>query len=146
MFIGKCLSFYPITWAVSECEHCAFITMALKEGLNSMPNESQKQSENSANAVNSTNHKQWTWIQMAYSKNWRTAKQMPCLHKSDPVMLQQLSLWKTNSYWVPWTLSIHAYTLHMCLCMKWHGAWLYGVHRLAPRRQQFHVEPAMPEL
>ena len=24
-------------------------------------------------------------------------------------------------------------------------AWLYGVHRLAPRRQQFHVEPAMPE-
>ena len=23
----------------------------------------------------------------------------------------------------------HAYTLHMWLCMKWHGAWLYGVHR-----------------
>ena len=21
-----------------------------------------------------------------------------------------------------------AYTLHMWLCMKWHGAWLYGVH------------------
>jgi len=28
--------------------------MALKEGLNNMPNESQKQSENSANSVNST--------------------------------------------------------------------------------------------
>ena len=23
----------------------------------------------------------------------------------------------------------HAYTLRMLLCMKWHGAWLYGVHR-----------------
>ena len=23
----------------------------------------------------------------------------------------------------------HAYTLQMWLCMKWHGAWLYGVHR-----------------
>ena len=22
----------------------------------------------------------------------------------------------------------HAYTLHMWLCMMWHGAWLYGVH------------------
>ena len=22
-----------------------------------------------------------------------------------------------------------AYTLRMWLCMKWHGAWLYGVHR-----------------
>ena len=23
----------------------------------------------------------------------------------------------------------HTYTLHMWLCLKWHGAWLYGVHR-----------------
>ena len=23
----------------------------------------------------------------------------------------------------------HTYTLSMWLCMKWHGAWLYGVHR-----------------
>ena len=23
----------------------------------------------------------------------------------------------------------HTYTLHTWLCMKWHGAWLYGVHR-----------------
>ena len=23
----------------------------------------------------------------------------------------------------------HAYTLRMWLCMKWHGAWLYDVHR-----------------
>ena len=23
----------------------------------------------------------------------------------------------------------HAYTVSMWLCMKWHGAWLYGVHR-----------------
>jgi len=23
----------------------------------------------------------------------------------------------------------HAYTLRMWLCMTWHGAWLYGVHR-----------------
>ena len=23
----------------------------------------------------------------------------------------------------------HAYTLRMWLCMKWHGAWLHGVHR-----------------
>ena len=24
----------------------------------------------------------------------------------------------------------HAYTLRMWLCMKWHGAWLYGVHKM----------------
>ena len=24
----------------------------------------------------------------------------------------------------------HAYILRMWLCMKWHGAWLYGVHRM----------------
>ena len=24
----------------------------------------------------------------------------------------------------------HAYTLCMWLCMKWHAAWLYGVHRM----------------
>ena len=24
----------------------------------------------------------------------------------------------------------HACTLHVWLCMKWHGAWLYGVHRM----------------
>jgi len=24
----------------------------------------------------------------------------------------------------------HAYTLRVWLCMKWHGAWLYGVHRI----------------
>ena len=24
----------------------------------------------------------------------------------------------------------HAHTLRMWLCMKWHGAWLYGVHRM----------------
>ena len=24
----------------------------------------------------------------------------------------------------------HAYTLRMWLCMKWHGAWLYSVHRI----------------
>ena len=24
----------------------------------------------------------------------------------------------------------HTYTLCMWLCMKWHGAWLYGVHRM----------------
>ena len=29
-----------------------------------------------------------------------------------------------------WQLTAkHAYTLRMWLCMKWHGAWLYGVHR-----------------
>ena len=27
------------------------------------------------------------------------------------------------------TTHTHAYTLRMWLCMKWHGAWLYGVHR-----------------
>ena len=29
-----------------------------------------------------------------------------------------------------WQVSAkHTYTLHMWLCMKWHGAWLYGRHR-----------------
>ena len=39
---------------------------------------------------------------------------------------------------IPWSFcqkrrwqvtATHAYTLCMWLCMKWHGAWLYGVHR-----------------
>ena len=25
--------------------------------------------------------------------------------------------------------AIHTYTLCMWLCMKWHGTWLYGIHR-----------------
>ena len=29
----------------------------------------------------------------------------------------------------PQVTAKHAYTLRMWLCMKWHGAWLYGVHR-----------------
>ena len=29
-----------------------------------------------------------------------------------------------------WQVTVkHVYTLRMWLCMKWHGAWLYGVHR-----------------
>ena len=29
-----------------------------------------------------------------------------------------------------WQVTVkHAYTLCMWICMKWHGAWLYGVHR-----------------
>ena len=29
-----------------------------------------------------------------------------------------------------WQVTVkHAYTLRMWLCMKWHGAWLYGVHK-----------------
>ena len=40
----------------------------------------------------------------------------------------------------------HAHTLRMWLCMKWHGAWLYGVHTERARWQQFHVAPAMPSL
>ena len=37
----------------------------------------------------------------------------------------------------------HTYTLRMWLCMKWHGAWLYGVHRtrrdwLSGRRFLWH--------
>ena len=29
-----------------------------------------------------------------------------------------------------WQVTVkHAYTLRMWLCMKWHSAWLYGVHR-----------------
>ena len=42
--------------------------------------------------------------------------------------------------------AIHAYTLHMWLCMKWHGAWLYGVHRTCTEMLQFHVAPPVPAL
>ena len=31
----------------------------------------------------------------------------------------------------------HIYTLRMWLCMKWHGAWLYGVHRTHPDGSSF---------
>ena len=40
----------------------------------------------------------------------------------------------------------HAYTLRVWLCMKWHGAWLYGVHRTCAKTLQFYVAPAMPVL
>ena len=33
----------------------------------------------------------------------------------------------------------HAYTLRMWFCMKWHGAWLYGVHRSDLRRDRAAV-------
>ena len=33
----------------------------------------------------------------------------------------QMSRWQVTAK--------HAYILHMWLCMKWHGAWLYGVRR-----------------
>ena len=29
----------------------------------------------------------------------------------------------------------HTYTLCMWLCMKWHGAWLYGVHRTVAHKR-----------
>ena len=32
--------------------------------------------------------------------------------------------------WQVTAKQLNAYTLHMWLCMKWHGAWLYGVHRM----------------
>ena len=58
---------------------------------------------------------------------------------------------RSRSFWQKhkWQVTAkHTYTLRMWLCMKWHGAWLYGVYRteLAPRWQQFHVAPAMPAL
>ena len=31
----------------------------------------------------------------------------------------------------------HAYTLHMWLCMKWYGTWLYGVHRMRQEGSSF---------
>ena len=37
----------------------------------------------------------------------------------------------------------HACTLHTWLCMKWHGTWLYGVHRM---RRNGSRAPAMPAL
>ena len=41
----------------------------------------------------------------------------------------------------------HAYTLHMLLCMKWHGAWLNGVQRTcADSSSSIHVAAAMPAL
>ena len=36
------------------------------------------------------------------------------------------SFWQTCRWQVT---AKHAYTWRMWLCMKWHGAWLYGVHR-----------------
>ena len=30
----------------------------------------------------------------------------------------------------------HAYTLRMWLCMKWHGTWLYGLHRTCAHAHQ----------
>ena len=37
-----------------------------------------------------------------------------------------LYLWTDLSF-TP--IHCYAYTLRMWLCMKWHGAWLYGIHR-----------------
>ena len=40
----------------------------------------------------------------------------------------------------------HAYTLRMWLCMKWHGAWSYGVHRTRRDGSSFFVASPMPAL
>ena len=40
----------------------------------------------------------------------------------------------------------YAWALRMWLCMKWHGVQFMVYTELAPRRQQFHVAPAMPAL
>ena len=37
----------------------------------------------------------------------------------------------------------HAYTLRTWLCMKWHGAWLYGVHRTRRDGSSFLSMPAL---
>ena len=39
---------------------------------------------------------------------------------------------RSRSFCQKWRWQVtakHAYTLRMWLCMKWYGAWLYGVHR-----------------
>ena len=39
---------------------------------------------------------------------------------------------RSRSFCQKWRWQVtakHAYTLRMWLCVKWHGAWLYGVHR-----------------
>ena len=62
----------------------------------------------------------------------------PCYHSKRSRSFCQKCRWQVTDK--------HAYTLRVWLCMQWHGAWLYGVHGLAPRRLQFHVAPAMPTL
>ena len=37
--------------------------------------------------------------------------------------------WSFCQKWRWQVTAKHAYTLRMWHCMKWHGAWLYGVHR-----------------
>ena len=47
---------------------------------------------------------------------------LPCkATSSNPLTSCQKCRWQVRAK--------HAYTLCMWLCMKWHGAWLYGVHR-----------------
>ena len=36
----------------------------------------------------------------------------------------------------------HAYTSRMWLCMKWHGAWLYGVHRTCAEKAAVSCGPS----
>ena len=40
-----------------------------------------------------------------------------------------LGSWSFSHRWGWQVTAEHAYTLRMWLCMKWHGTWLYGVHR-----------------
>ena len=52
----------------------------------------------------------------------------PCYHKRS-LSLCQKCRWEVTAE--------DAYTLSMWLCMKWHGAWLYGVHRMCQDSSSF---------
>lgn len=55
MFIGCCLSLYPVKQAIGEWEHCVCVyDHGAKGTANSAPSWKQKHCEESANAVNST--------------------------------------------------------------------------------------------
>ena len=75
-------------------------------------NRKQKHPKDSADAVNSTKSSEpgskKAYRKTGSSQGFRSAwlrhgqpnSEVPCSYRSDPVMLQKLSLRKTNSYWV----------------------------------------------
>ena len=128
MSVSLCLMLYNTTgemgllksWML--CDLCTWMCLCIKETISSttkkgrvVSSESNKLTRNMPTVNTSAQHylqhtqQLFCWIHVT------------AVARKRPRSSCQKRRWQVTAK--------HAYTLRMWLCMKWHGAWLYGVHR-----------------
>ena len=128
MSVSLCLMLYNTTgemgllksWML--CDLCTWMYLCIKETISSttkkgrvVSSESNKLTRNMPTVNTSAQHylqhtqQLFCWIRVTAVARKRSRSSC------------QKHRWQVTAK--------HAYTLRMWLCMKWHGAWLYGVHR-----------------